>query len=83
MIKHVVSVSGGKDSAATLLIALEKCQMDSVIPIFCDTGNEHQSVFVSIFLGMSTYQEKIDSDCQKTGYYYPQSYKLLCEKIEK
>ena len=45
MIKHVVSVSGGKDSAATLLIALENCQRDSVVPIFCDTGNEHQAVY--------------------------------------
>lgn len=38
MIKHVVSVSGGKDSAATLLIALENCPRDSIVPIFCDTG---------------------------------------------
>lgn len=45
MIKHVVSVSGGKDSAATLLIALENCQRDSIVPIFCDTGNEHQAVY--------------------------------------
>lgn len=44
MIKHVVSVSGGVDSAATLLIALENCQRDSVVSIFCDTGNEHQAV---------------------------------------
>lgn len=45
MIKHVISVSGGKDSAATLLIALENCQRDSIVPIFCDTGNEHQAVY--------------------------------------
>lgn len=45
MIKHVVSVSGGKDSAATLLLALENCQRDSIVPIFCDTGNEHQAVY--------------------------------------
>lgn len=45
MIKHVVSVSGGKDSAATLLIALENCPRDSIVPIFCDTGNEHQAVY--------------------------------------
>jgi 3'-phosphoadenosine 5'-phosphosulfate sulfotransferase (PAPS reductase)/FAD synthetase len=44
-IKHVVSVSGGKDSAATLLIALERCPRDSVVPIFCDTGNEHEAVY--------------------------------------
>lgn len=45
MIKHVVSVSGGKDSAATLLIAMENCPRDSIVPIFCDTGNEHQAVY--------------------------------------
>ncbi|MCW5319653.1 phosphoadenosine phosphosulfate reductase [Verminephrobacter aporrectodeae subsp. tuberculatae] len=42
--KHVVSVSGGKDSTATLLIALDRCPPGSVVPIFCDTGNEHQAV---------------------------------------
>ena len=45
MIKHVVSVSGGKDSTATLLIALENCPAESIVPIFCDTGNEHQAVY--------------------------------------
>ncbi|MCW5323722.1 phosphoadenosine phosphosulfate reductase [Verminephrobacter aporrectodeae subsp. tuberculatae] len=44
MTKHVVSVSGGKDSTATLLIALDRCPPGSVVPIFCDTGNEHQAV---------------------------------------
>lgn len=43
MIKHIVSFSGGKDSTATLLIALENCPRDSVIPIFCDTGNARAS----------------------------------------
>lgn len=45
MIRHVVSVSGGKDSAATLLIALERFGRERVIPIFCDTGNEHEAVY--------------------------------------
>lgn len=45
MIKHVVSVSGGKDSTATLLIALENCNKENIIPIFCDTGNEHEEVY--------------------------------------
>ncbi len=45
MIRHVVSVSGGKDSAATLLIALERFGHGRVIPIFCDTGNEHRAVY--------------------------------------
>ena len=41
---HVVSVSGGKDSDATLLIALQRFPKDRVLPIFCDTGNEHEAV---------------------------------------
>jgi 3'-phosphoadenosine 5'-phosphosulfate sulfotransferase (PAPS reductase)/FAD synthetase len=45
MIKHVISVSGGKDSAATLLLALENCPRENVMPIFCDTGNEHEAVY--------------------------------------
>lgn len=44
MIRHVVSVSGGKDSAATLLLAIERFGRHRVIPIFCDTGNEHEAV---------------------------------------
>lgn len=45
MIRHVVSVSGGKDSTATLLLALERFPREAVVPIFCDTGNEHQAVY--------------------------------------
>jgi len=44
-IKHVISVSGGKDSAATLLVALDRFGPANVVPIFCDTGNEHQAVY--------------------------------------
>ena len=39
-VRHVVSVSGGKDSDATLKIALNRCPRGTVIPIFCDTDNE-------------------------------------------
>lgn len=45
MIKHVVSVSGGKDSLATLLLAIERFGTKRLIPIFCDTGNEHGTVY--------------------------------------
>lgn len=43
--KHVISVSGGKDSTATLLMALSRRKRDDIIPIFCDTGNEHEQTY--------------------------------------
>lgn len=45
MIFHVVSVSGGKDSAATLLMAIARFGRARVVAIFCDTGNEHAEVY--------------------------------------
>lgn len=39
-VKHVVSVSGGKDSGATYLEALERTEGD-FIALCADTGNEH------------------------------------------
>jgi len=44
-VKHVISVSGGKDSTALLLIALDVCPREHLLPIFCDTGNEHPAVY--------------------------------------
>lgn len=44
-ILHVVSVSGGKDSAATLLLAIARFGVHRVRAIFCDTGNEHAAVY--------------------------------------
>ncbi len=37
----VVSTSGGKDSTATLLVAIERVPRDRIYPVFADTGNEH------------------------------------------
>lgn len=44
-ILHVVSVSGGKDSAATAIYALETQPRESLRFVFADTGNEHQSTY--------------------------------------
>lgn len=41
-ILHVVSVSGGKDSAATAILALNTQPFDSLRFVFADTGNEDQ-----------------------------------------
>jgi len=42
---HVVSVSGGKDSTATLLLALELHGHENVRAVFADTGNEHELTY--------------------------------------
>ncbi|KPC52997.1 phosphoadenosine phosphosulfate reductase domain-containing protein [Amantichitinum ursilacus] len=44
-IKHVISVSAGKDSTATLQLAIERFGASKVVAIFCDTGNEDEAVF--------------------------------------
>lgn len=42
---HVVSMSGGKDSTATALVALELHGRDACRFVFADTGNEHESTY--------------------------------------
>lgn len=43
--KVVVSVSGGKDSTATLLLALEQIPKEDILPAMADTGNEHELTY--------------------------------------
>jgi 3'-phosphoadenosine 5'-phosphosulfate sulfotransferase (PAPS reductase)/FAD synthetase len=42
---HVVSISGGKDSTATALLALESRSKGSLRLVFADTGNEHELTY--------------------------------------
>jgi 3'-phosphoadenosine 5'-phosphosulfate sulfotransferase (PAPS reductase)/FAD synthetase len=44
-ILHVVSMSGGKDSCATALLAMETQPRESLRFVFADTGNEHESTY--------------------------------------
>jgi 3'-phosphoadenosine 5'-phosphosulfate sulfotransferase (PAPS reductase)/FAD synthetase len=41
---NMVSVSGGKDSTATLLLAIER-GVENIHPVFADTGNEHELTY--------------------------------------
>ena len=64
-IVHVVSVSGGKDSLATLLIAIKRFGLASIKAIFCDTGNEHPAVYeyldyLEVALGLKIHRLKAD-----------------------
>jgi len=45
---RLVSVSGGKDSTATLLLAMERHPQDEIRAAFADTGNEHESTYAYI-----------------------------------
>ena len=42
---HVVSVSSGKDSQATMLLAIARCGREQCRFVFADTGNEDAAVF--------------------------------------
>jgi len=41
---NVISVSGGKDSTALLLLAIER-QTENMSAVFADTGNEHEQTY--------------------------------------
>jgi len=45
---HCVSISGGKDSAATAVLAIELHGRDACRFVFADTGNEHESTIEHI-----------------------------------
>ncbi len=42
---HVIGLSGGKDSTATLLLAMDRVSKNAILPVFVDTGNEHQETY--------------------------------------
>ena len=42
---HIIGLSGGKDSTATLLLALDRLTKDCIQPVFVDTGNEHPATY--------------------------------------
>jgi len=44
-LKYLVSLSGGKDSTATLLWILERRKKEDIVPVFADTGWEMDEVY--------------------------------------
>ncbi|WP_180061845.1 MULTISPECIES: phosphoadenosine phosphosulfate reductase family protein [unclassified Acinetobacter] len=46
--QNIVSVSGGKDSTATLLLAIA-LEVENLTPVFADTGHEHQETYDYLF----------------------------------
>jgi 3'-phosphoadenosine 5'-phosphosulfate sulfotransferase (PAPS reductase)/FAD synthetase len=48
LIKCVVPLSGGKDSQASLMLALQKFSAENIIAMFCDTGFEHPETYAHV-----------------------------------
>jgi len=46
--KIIVPLSGGKDSQACLVRALEECDRSEILGLFCDTGYEHPWTYAHI-----------------------------------
>jgi 3''-phosphoadenosine 5''-phosphosulfate sulfotransferase (PAPS reductase)/FAD synthetase and related enzymes len=42
---HIIGLSGGKDSTATLLLACDRLPKKVIQPVFVDTGNEHPETY--------------------------------------
>ncbi len=42
---HIVGLSGGKDSTATLLLAIDRLGKENVRAVFADTGNDHPETY--------------------------------------
>lgn len=52
--QNIVSVSGGKDSTATLLVAIA-LDTPNLQAVFADTGNEHEQTYEYLdYLALST-----------------------------
>jgi 3'-phosphoadenosine 5'-phosphosulfate sulfotransferase (PAPS reductase)/FAD synthetase len=45
----IVSVSGGKDSTATALLAIDRLGRENCRIVFADTGNEHELTYEYVY----------------------------------
>jgi 3'-phosphoadenosine 5'-phosphosulfate sulfotransferase (PAPS reductase)/FAD synthetase len=62
-IKAVVPVSGGKDSQACLILAIQEFGADSVLGLFCDTQFEHPETYRHVDRMRELYGVKIETVC--------------------
>lgn len=60
MIKVLVPISGGKDSQASLKLALEYYPADEVMGLFCDTEFEHPDTYAHVEKMRNMYGVKIE-----------------------
>jgi|TARA_R100000081_G_C4778531_1_gene150063 3'-phosphoadenosine 5'-phosphosulfate sulfotransferase (PAPS reductase)/FAD synthetase len=60
----IVPVSGGKDSTATFILALQHFEKDKIIPIHCNTGWDHPKTYEYL----DYMQEKSGIEIQHTKY---------------
>jgi 3'-phosphoadenosine 5'-phosphosulfate sulfotransferase (PAPS reductase)/FAD synthetase len=60
MVKNIISISGGKDSTATALLAIAM-EADNLELVFADTGNEH----VLTYDYVDYLQQKLDLPIRK------------------
>ena len=60
MIKVIVPISGGKDSQACLLLALQQYQPEQIRGLFCDTQFEHPLTYAHLDTMQKNYGVRID-----------------------
>ena len=86
--KVLVQFSGGKDSQASLILAVKKYGKENIVACFCDTGWEHQDTYMHIKnvvqqLGVSLvtlrsdkYKDFVDMSIKKGRF--PSSQRRFC-----
>jgi 3'-phosphoadenosine 5'-phosphosulfate sulfotransferase (PAPS reductase)/FAD synthetase len=63
IIKCLVPISGGKDSQATLKLALQRYAREDIRGLFCDTGFEHPLTYIHVAKMGEMYGIEIDYVC--------------------
>jgi len=91
--KIVVSVSGGKDSTACLIIALNENKKEDVVPVFAETGWEHPLTYqyleyLESRLGVKIIRVKSERyknvlDVIEKKKIFPSSFRRICTDVLK